>query len=226
MNNLVLLFTNPKQLFTKLKEDKPKILIPFIIVSLLMIFSLILSQSEAINIGFEQMKAQGLNGLTEQDAKAQIEFYYNITYLFAPIGFLLGSMILSLIVYFLQGMDSDESADYKEVLMIVLYAGIIGNIGAAIGTLIGHFIQDFSFSFSLVYFLKIPPSEDLLYQVLSYINPFVFWQFFIMATGIAVYNKFSLKKALLIVVLANVIIVVVFNLFFMALQKAFPQAGA
>lgn len=202
MNTFVLLFTNPKQFFIERKKEKPRILIPFIIVSLLMIFTLYLTRDTGKALILEQTNQQGLNVISEQEAELFINIF---TYLITPIIVLIGNVVLAFSIYIVQGWSNEEHASYKEVLMIALYSSIIVGFGSLIVTFITIFIKDINFSFSLAYLLKVSPSEGLLYAGLSIIDPFVFWQLFIQATGIEVYNQLSLKKSIQIVIIARIV---------------------
>ncbi|MFO7889643.1 MAG: Yip1 family protein [bacterium] len=196
---IVGIFSSPKETFVAINE-KPTWLIPFIIIVIVATVSQFLLMDITFSDQIEAMKARGMN--SEQIQAAQKSMQGPIKYIgfiAAPIFILLAWLILSGIFLFTGNTIMGGRAQFKNVLAVVSWSGLIGIVQSALQTyLVISNGTSFGVTTSLAILLPTPQlGEDktVLYRLLSRFDIFTFWTLILWIIGLAVVYKFSTKKS-------------------------------
>ncbi len=193
------IFSSPRDTFVAI-DNKPNWLIPFVIIVLVVIISQFLVLDIGMNDQIEAMKARGLSSDQIQTAQEHMQGPMKyIGFIFAPIIILIVWLILAGIFLFTGNTIMGGKAQFKNILAVISWSGLIGIVQAALRTyLVISNGTSFGVTTSLAILLPTPQvgeSKTLLYRLLSRFDIFTIWTLVLWIIGLAVVYKFSTKKS-------------------------------
>ncbi len=193
------IFTSPKETFTEI-NTKPTWLLPFIIITLLAVISQFLVMDITFQDQIEVMKSRGMSQEQIELAQERMEGPMKyIGFIAAPIGILIVWLILAGILVFTGNNIMGGNANFKNVLAVVSWSGIIGIVQQVLYTyLVISNGTRFGVTTSLAILLPAPQvgeSQTLLYRILSRFDIFTIWTLILWIIGLSIVYNFSTKRS-------------------------------
>lgn len=206
------IFFEPRKVFESLRI-KPTWLIPFIIVTLLVIASTYLTFPYIMKAQVERIEE--MENIPEERKAAIIEHMEQITQpplwqvaiipVFSLVVLVLFSGVLFLVFNVLLGGDSS----YRSVLSVYSYSGLVAipALIVKIPLIIMKETVNVQTSLALLPFAN--PDNGFLYSILSGFDIFSLWEVILISTGLGIMYKYSTGKAFTGVVILWVLLIVV-----------------
>lgn len=224
LDDITNLFTAPSALMESLAK-KPRVLAPIIVILLLGVAAQLFAKQSYIDYMMEVFMERGIpnmqnaNGPTADvnTIRQAIELNYIWVMIFGPVFSIGAALFFALIINGITQMMGGEGR-YKQTLSVYLYAGIVMALGqffVGIGKMLtGNYLFDLS-----LMMLKGKDAVASFYALLALGNPFVIWEWFLIALGLSKVHGLSMKKSSVLVVGTTVIINILFILGSLVLMK-------
>ncbi len=193
IEKLIGIFVNPVKVFKDIKNN-PKILMPFIFVSILTIIvayiSMPLTELTQEKLSMLTLERYGVDLMQEQDTSGAISRW---SILLAPVGVLVGWLIGSFFLWIMCKILRGK-ANMKQVLSLNIHVMMLTTIGTLIAAPFGLFLNTDVSVFSLAILFPNGTMESFGYNMLYTLNLLGIWGTIITAMGLAVINEFSNTK--------------------------------
>lgn len=193
MKNVIGIFLSPEETMDRIKERK-NILIPLIIVCLSVIVSMLLIFEMTVNL----IKESTPNA--EMFGDNFFETIYLGTLISSPFIILAVSAITAGVYNITVGTSIvGGKRDYKAMFSVVLHATLVTSLSMVLTSLIAVITANPNFGFSLQNIIGVDVKNVKWYSaILTEINPFVLYSYFLTIIGIEKVAEISRKKAFII----------------------------
>jgi hypothetical protein len=202
MSNLINIIIEPAKAFEHIKE-KDDWWIPFIALAVVTLIFLWVSTPAMSRIMAQKMAEMGVN----KELPKSVDL---IKYVFAPIGVLIGFLVVSLILWVL-GNSFGADWNFIKALDLYAYSSVIQVIRSILNSVVLFIrgapnimtLRELNFATGLNLFFS--PENPKLYAVLSGIEIFSIWQFILIAYGVSAITGISKKKAAIVSVILYIL---------------------
>ncbi len=208
-------FFEPTKTFQDVAE-RPRWVVPMLLI---IVVSIVYMALYTQHVGWERMMrhqlenntraAQMSNEQREQMIATQVRFAPIIGYVGAVVGVPIYMLVSSAVLLAIVAGMMSAPVKFKQIFAVMSYAGLTGLVSAALAIVV-MFLKnpdDFNLQNPLVFnpgaFMDPLTSSKFLYSLASSLDLFVFWNIFLIATGIkaAAGKRMSFGKALFAVML-------------------------
>jgi Yip1 domain len=208
-------FFEPTKTFQDVAE-RPRWVVPMLLI---IVVSIVYMALYTQHVGWERMMrhqlenntraAQMSNEQREQMIATQARFAPIIGYVGAVVGVPIYMLVSSAVLLAIVAGMMSAPVKFKQIFAVMSYAGLTGLVSAALAIVV-MFLKnpdDFNLQNPLVFnpgaFMDPLTSSKFLYSLASSLDLFVFWNIFLIATGIkaAAGKRMSFGKALFAVML-------------------------
>jgi hypothetical protein len=200
------IFVHPVQTMKRLIYS-PKMLMAIItlvicsVISIALNFSTLLAASiDMLTVTYESM---GIT-LSTSDIAATAKFSLYGSFALVPLLNIVGWLIFSAIILILIKIFGAKRAAYKQVQTIMANALYIKSISLLLSGIIGIVtgLGKFTFSLGFLYLNLVEEINMNLYLLLSAVDIFMIWEYFVIGCGVYVLGGFSKKKTFLLMCIA------------------------
>jgi hypothetical protein len=205
-------YFEPRKVFESLRI-KPTWVIPFIIVALLGVTSFwftypLIMKDVITNIQEnEQYTEQQKELIIERIGGGEHPPIYQLA--FAPVGVIVYLLLISAVLYFVFNVLLGGGSSFKRVLSVFSYSSLIAIPQAIVKIPLTFAKQTADIQTSLAIFLSPDSKDTFLYRVLSGFDIFTLWQVILIALGLAVMYKYTMKKTFNVVLILWILLIVV-----------------
>jgi hypothetical protein len=205
-------FFEPRKLFQSLKI-KPAWLVPFIIVAILVMasswftFPLIMKDVVTNIQENERFTEEQKEMIIERIAGAEHPPAYQLV--LAPVGVLVYLFLISGVLFLVFNVLLGGDSSFKRVLSVFSYSSLIAIPQAIVKLPLTFAKQTANIQTSLAILLSPDAKESFLYKVLGGFDIFTLWQVILIALGLAVMYKYTMKKSFSVVLILWILLIVV-----------------
>jgi hypothetical protein len=183
LRQVVEVMTSPTNAFRSIVESGHVWLYPFVLLSLIMIFSMLV-QLPAVDSTTEESV---LLGMDQESLDAAIKVMtYIFIFVFVPIISLVIIVIPALIYMFFESFVLGGRADYRQVLNVTAYALMPSALGIILTSIISWVFQVPEFSFSPAIFLTEGMRQTFMGSWLGIFDVFTVWTLILTTIGLSI----------------------------------------
>ncbi len=200
VERIIGIFFKPKKVFEYLRQ-KPKWILPFIIMCCVAVLSNVLVKNFAIQEQIERVqmsdrlsdeqKDQVVKNLQESNTGAKAF----IGIIMTPVFLLLVLIIVSAVLLFCGNTIMGGQATFRQMLGMYAHVGLIGLPAAIVKIPIMLAQQSTHVQTSLAAVMPSEADKTLLYKLLAKLDVFTIWEVILLVIGIAVVYRFTNRKA-------------------------------
>lgn len=195
-------FYKPAEFFIKLK-DNPKILVPYIIFTLLTFASLFLLKDLIVAKQTSSPQFVEQMDKTGQSVTPELISIMKISTLVAgTIAMSLYPLVVAALALFFGNFVMAGKGSFKKLLSVALYGGIVYVLGSMILIPMMLAKNSMMVSFSLAVFATDLGMESITYIALSKISIFQIWEIIVVGIGFATIYDFPRNKGYILAVLS------------------------
>ena len=192
------IFLTPQDTF-KAIDQKPDWFAPLMIILIITLaFTLItmpITMPEQMEKQREKMEEKGMS---DEQIEQGIAVGEKIGKIMGPIGAVIGTvimlLILTLVVWFVGNIVLGGQTSFKKMFSVYTYTSLIGMLGMILKTPLILSKKTADIHFSLASFMSEDQSKTYLYNFLKTLDIFAIWHYVVLAIGMAVIYKFTVKK--------------------------------
>ncbi len=207
------IFFSPQKTFEAL-DQKPDWLIPLIIAIvvtvLVTIFVMPITMPEQMDKQREKMAEQGMS---QEQIDQATQLGSKIGYIAGPITAAVGTAVIMLIfaglLFFAGNVILGGKTTFSRIFSGYNYSYLIPIIGSLVKLPLILQKKTIDIHFSLASFLSEPESKSFVFNILKSTDIFLIWQYVVLAIGFAVFYKFSLRKAGIVILILAILHIVV-----------------
>lgn len=197
---LIAIYTEPKKAYESLKEN-PKFLgaylITLLISSIAVLWGFFDGSTEKLMI--DQLVSSG-QPVSDDILSVMVISGVVVGLLLMVIGPFINAFFYHILV-----MINSETG-YKKTLSITTHASLIGALNSLITILILK-VSGITIMFSPAMFMDATTTNTVVYTLLSFLNIFVFWQYFVTFVGLKTVHKLKNSGAFITLLIPNLIII-------------------
>lgn len=175
----------PKTQFERMKRN-PKILVPFIIVTVLTIIGMLLMMSQIDFIGDDPL----LNGMEDEELMI-VTIFSQIAYAFTGLVMPAISILLSTVVYFIIAKIVKSEVTFKQLFSMSVFIYIISVFGLLVNGLAFLAMSNPNLDLYLTSLNSIVEADGILGVILVSIEVFSIWGMVLTAIGLQIVANFS-----------------------------------
>ncbi len=189
-DNLINFFVKPTVFFSKLKRQPQVFLLLISIITLLIVYSFIIS-----DLAVDQMVKRNI----EKWGNAPPENVLVCPYIFLSVMIkLLNPIVLSIICWVIMNGFLNKNIAFNQIFSIVLYSFLIQIIGLFVTLTLKLPTGNIYASYSLGMLAPSQNPADLLFFIMSKIEIFYIWKIIVLGFGISVLCNFEKYKGVLL----------------------------
>jgi len=219
LTRILSVFSQPTLLFRYLR-DKPDVIIPIVITILVAIVSSYITYDAQVDKQvemYENMSSEIFTEAQKDEAIDQIENSRHglqrhlAIWGYTPIGALIGMLIVSAILWFVGRVLMGGESTYAQTFSMFGYASLFYTLlGSIVKLPIMAMQNTVDIDFSLARLLE-QDYGSALYRFLSGFDPFTIWTIALLGIGIAVVNRFPVKRGMIVMGVLWLVFLIVFN---------------
>lgn len=175
----------PKTQFERMQRN-PKILVPFIIVTVLTIIGMLLMMSQIDFIGDDPL----LNGMEDEELMI-VTIFSQIAYAFTGLVMPAISILLSTVVYFIIAKIVKSEVTFKQLFSMSVFIYIISVFGLLVNGLAFLAMSNPNLDLYLTSLNSIVEADGILGVILVSIEVFSIWGMVLTAIGLQIVANFS-----------------------------------
>ncbi len=225
VTRILSVFSQPTALFRYLR-DKPDVIVPIVITIIVAIASSFITYDAQIDKQVELYENMNSEIFTEAQKDEAIDQLENSRYGLqrhlaiwgiTPLGALAGMLILSVLLWFVGRVLLGGESSFAQTFSMFGYASLFYTLLGSIVKLPTMAMQNtVDIDFSIARLLE-KDYGSALYRFLSGFDPFTIWTIILLGIGIAVINRFSIKKGMIVMGVLWLVFLLVFNVGIMGL---------
>jgi len=220
MKNLINTFITPRKIFESLKE-KPEWVTPFIIILVTVAITATLTiEMTKETMMMKQEEIMRERGLTDEQIEQAMKFaagpFVMVTgaisaAIFTTIIFLLFALLLNIFIPLFGGIGA-----YNRVFSVICFSAMVIVPADILKLILIAITRSPYVSTSLALFVPNLAKESFIYQLLSGLDFFMFWEMILVSLGISITNEIKRDNAYIIVFIiwiASIFISIGFGMF-------------
>lgn len=209
-SKIVNTFFEPRKVFETLRV-KPTWLIPFIILAVLGMASFwftypLIMKDVITNIEEnEQIPEEQKEIIIERIGGADHPPIYQMA--FAPVGVIVYFLLISVVLYFVFNVLLGGDSSFKRVLSVFSYSSLIAIPKAIVHLPLAFAKKTADIQTSLAIILSPEAKGTFLQRILSGFDIFTLWQVILIALGLSVMYKFTMKRSFSVVLILWILLI-------------------
>lgn len=228
VTRILSVFSQPTALFRYLR-DKPDVIVPIVLTVLIAIASSFITYDAQVDKQvemYENMSSEIFTEAQKDEAIDQIESSRHgmqrhlAIWGYTPIGALIGMLIISAILWFVGRVLMGGESSFAQTFSMFGYASLFYTLlGGLVKLPIMAMQNTVDIDFSLARLLE-QDYGSALYRFLSGFDPFTIGTIVLLGIGIAVINRFPVKKGMIVMGVLWLVFLLAFNVGMMGLMNS------